>query len=390
MRGEGEHAHLLMNAVRDGADLLTVPGAVTVGGRGPAPLMVKNLDGCLPARDLIPPRVRRKYFFPDMDPCESIEFSRGCPWDCNFCSAWTFYGRSYRKASPEAVVADLRSMAAPNAIIVDDVAFVHPEHGMAVADAIEKANIRKQFLLETRTDVFLKNPEVFARWVRLGLRWLFFGFDAIDDESLKSFRKRMKPNSNVEALELARKIGVPGVIINIIIDPNWEERDFARVREWAAQVPEHVSLTIQTPYPGTETWLTDARNLTTTDYRLFDVKHAVLPTRLPLAKFYEECVTTEKFLYHKHFKGGTRGLIRTLPGLCLEQIRRGQTNFAWMLWKYTFSRIYDPRERLRHHQVPVRYHVSRPHQSESAGSQPDLEKLYVHLPVVASSGKHGR
>ena len=27
----------------------------------------------------------------------SIEFTRGCPWDCSFCSAWTFYGRSYRQ-----------------------------------------------------------------------------------------------------------------------------------------------------------------------------------------------------------------------------------------------------------------------------------------------------
>jgi len=35
----------------------------------------------------------------------SIEFTRGCPWNCSFCSAWTFYGRSYRQMAPEAAAA---------------------------------------------------------------------------------------------------------------------------------------------------------------------------------------------------------------------------------------------------------------------------------------------
>ena len=38
-----------------------------------------------------------KYFIGVLDPAASIEFTRGCPWDCSFCSAWTFYGRSYRQ-----------------------------------------------------------------------------------------------------------------------------------------------------------------------------------------------------------------------------------------------------------------------------------------------------
>ena len=58
----------------------------------------------MPARDLL--GHRRKYFLGSLDPCASIEFSRGCPWDCTFCSAWTFYGRSYRTVSPPRVVSD--------------------------------------------------------------------------------------------------------------------------------------------------------------------------------------------------------------------------------------------------------------------------------------------
>jgi magnesium-protoporphyrin IX monomethyl ester (oxidative) cyclase len=47
-----------------------------------------------------------------------------------------------------------------------------------------------------------------------------------------------------------------------------------------------VHLTVSTPDPGTETDRI-GRQLTTLDYRLFDIQHAVLLTRLPLTKFYE-------------------------------------------------------------------------------------------------------
>jgi radical SAM superfamily enzyme YgiQ (UPF0313 family) len=47
----------------------------------------------------IAPHVLEQYFIGELDPCASIKFTRGCPWDCSFCSAWTFYGRSYRKVA---------------------------------------------------------------------------------------------------------------------------------------------------------------------------------------------------------------------------------------------------------------------------------------------------
>src|SRR4029077_7415808 len=93
VRGEGEAAiPPLFAPPGAGRNLAAVPGAVTASGRGPAPGFVHSLDDLLPARDLL--RHRRKYFLGVLDPCASIEFSRGCPWDCSFCSAWTFYGRS--------------------------------------------------------------------------------------------------------------------------------------------------------------------------------------------------------------------------------------------------------------------------------------------------------
>src|SRR5207248_6965585 len=129
LKGEGEAALgslLEAAAQRDARGLLEVPGVVTRDGQGPPPGFAKSLDDVIAARDLL--RHRRKYFIGVLDPCASIEFSRGCPWDCSFCSAWTFYGRSYRLLSPERVIEDLRRIREPGIFIVDDVAFVQERH----------------------------------------------------------------------------------------------------------------------------------------------------------------------------------------------------------------------------------------------------------------------
>src|SRR6266571_4974008 len=192
---------------------------------------------------------------------------------------------------------------------------------MAIGRAIEKRGIHKQYYLETRCDVLLRNREVFAYWRRLGLRYLFLGLEAIDEEGLKLHRKRVSPSASFEALEVARSLGLT-VAINIIADPDWDERRFATIRDWAMTVPEIVHLTVGTPYPGTETWMTESRRLTTLDYRLFDVQHAVLPTRLPLRRFYEELVKTQAILSRKHLGVAA---IRQTASLALGLLLRGQT-----------------------------------------------------------------
>jgi hopanoid C-3 methylase len=138
LKGEGEPGIVkLIEAVAGDRDAITkVPGAVTADGEGPRPGFVEHLDEIRPARDLV--RHRRKYFIGVLDPCASIEFSRGCPWDCSFCSAWTFYGRSYRLLGPDRVVEDLASIREPGAFIVDDVAFIQQRHGFAIGEAIAR------------------------------------------------------------------------------------------------------------------------------------------------------------------------------------------------------------------------------------------------------------
>jgi magnesium-protoporphyrin IX monomethyl ester (oxidative) cyclase len=370
VRGEGEGiVPQLLEAMHDTA-LATLPGVVTPSGMGPPPVLLDTIDQHMPARDLT--RKRHKYFIGVLDPCASIEFTRGCPWDCAFCSAWTFYGRSYRQTSPDMAAADLARIQEPNVFIVDDVAFIHPEHGMAIGQEIARRGIRKQYYLETRCDVLLKNRDVFAYWKQLGLLYLFLGLEALDTDTLRLHRKRVTPDENMQALEVARELGLI-VAINLIADPAWDEEHFRLVREWAVSVPEIVHLTVNTPYPGTETWYTEARQLTSLDYRLFDVQHAVLPTTLPLPRFYQELVQTQAILNRKHLGFAA---LRGVGTLALRLLLQGQTNFLHMLWK--FRQVYNPERQYADHLRQATYTLSPPQAQEMA--RPRSAELYIHTP----------
>ena len=381
LRGEGEAAApALLAAIAGGGDLALVPGAVTAHGRGATPAFVHSLDDLLPARDLL--RHRRKYFLGVLDPCASVEFSRGCPWDCSFCSAWTFYGRSYRVKSPERVIDDLKSIREPGVFIVDDVAFIQERHGLELGEAIASAGIKKRYYLETRGDVLLRNKEVFKFWSKIGVSYMFLGLEAIDDEGLVKYRKRVPLGRNFEALEYARSLGIH-IAINLIADPDWDHERFRIVREWCVEQPEIVNISVNTPYPGTESWLTEERRLATRDYRLFDIQHTVLPTRLPQREFYEELVQTQRAIYSKHL--GWRQISKA-AGLATRLLLRGQTNFVKSMFK--MNSVYRPELLLADHARPVDYQIPLPPRRDPADETAATSgrSLYIHAP----RGRAGR
>jgi len=271
--------------------------------------------------------------------------------------------------SPEKAVEDLMRIREPGVFIVDDVAFIQGGHGLAIGEAIARRGIKKKYYAETRADVLLKNKEVFRFWRDLGLEYLFVGTEAIDEEGLKKVRKRVSADKNREALEFARSIDIT-VAINIIADPDWDRKRFEVIRQWCLEIPEIVNISVQTPYPGTETWHTESRRLATRDYRLFDIQHAVLPTRLPLQEFYGELVKTQQVLNMKHL--GWNGL-KSSARIALGHLMRGQTNFLKMLWK--FNSVYNPHLQMADHWMPVKYEIEPP---PPARESVDQRKLFIH------------
>lgn len=377
VKGEGERvvANLLSALEQDRHALSTLPGCVTMAGEGPPPQFVTSLDDCQPARDLL--RHRRRYFIGVLDPCASIEFTRGCPWDCSFCSAWTFYGRSYRAVGTDRIIEDLQRIREPGVFIVDDVAFIQADHGLAIGDAIARNGIHKQYYLETRGDVLLRNKDVFRFWTRLGLKYMFLGIEAIDEEGLKTYRKRTSLGKNFDALEFARSLGIT-VAINLIADPDWDRERFETIRRWCLEIPEIVNISVNTPYPGTESWVTESRKIQTQDYRLFDIQHAVLPTKLSLPEFYDELVKTQRILNSKHLGWAA---LKSTAKIAAGHLLRGQTNFVKMLWK--FNSVYHPALQLSDHARPVTYEMTLP---RSRSDVANASLLYIH----PARGRHGR
>ncbi|MGR9100133.1 MAG: hopanoid C-3 methylase HpnR [Gammaproteobacteria bacterium] len=371
LKGEGESGvPLLLQALaEDRNNVHAVPGVCTPDGEGPQPSFVADLDGVSPARDLL--RHRRKYFLGMLDPCASIEFSRGCPWDCSFCSAWTFYGRSYRVMSAEKVVEELERVREPGVFIVDDVAFIQEKFGFEIGEALARKGVKKEYYLETRGDVLLRNKDVFRFWKELGMKYMFLGVEAIDEEGLTKYRKRVSLSKNFEALEFARSLGII-VAINIIADPDWDKDRFKTIRDWCMEIPEVVNISINTPYPGTESWLTESRKLNTRDYRLFDIQHAVLPTKMPLEEFYRELVNTQKVLFTKHM-GWTA--VRKTASTIGRHLLRGQTNFVRSLWK--FDSVFDPRLQMADHGMPVQYRMTPPPRTVQTVN---AKSIYIHQP----------
>jgi magnesium-protoporphyrin IX monomethyl ester (oxidative) cyclase len=142
-------------------------------------------------------------------------------------------------------------------------------------------------------------------------------------------------------------------------------------------VPEIVHLTVMTPYPGTEIWHTQSRELTSLDYRLFDIQHAVVPTTLPLPVFYRELVKTQGILARKHL--GVAAVAQTL-GIMGNHLLHGQTNFARMLWK--FNKVYNADRQYADHLQDVHYELPRPVHHDIG--RRERRELYVHQPA----GRH--
>jgi radical SAM superfamily enzyme YgiQ (UPF0313 family) len=312
--GDGEEVMPpLVAALQNGSDLTKVAGLhVNVGGvwrfTGEA-FARRNLDDLpLPARHLIA-RYADHYYINFRKPLALLETARGCPFKCNFCSVWKFHESTFREKSPARVVKELEQITAPNVFITDDIFWMNVKRGEEMANQIKAAGIRKYFTVQTRTDIIVKFPKLVEQWKDCGDLAIFLGLESVTDEGLAAVNKKNKACNNVRAIEILKDLGV-GFTPNFIVDPNWDRDDFKRLRDWIEEMGAFNSgFSILTPLPGTDLWDDVKQNVTTENWEMYDIVHAVLPTKLSLEDFYDEYSGLWRHALNVRYKH--RGRMRT-------------------------------------------------------------------------------
>jgi magnesium-protoporphyrin IX monomethyl ester (oxidative) cyclase len=294
--GEGEITAVeLASAFDRGDDPSVVPGVLTLANRSrgflPRPF-VDDLDALpLPDRRLTL-RYRRRYHHGFSTPSACVETTRGCPFDCNFCSIWVFYQRRARRRSAARIVEDLEQVARlgeRNVFFTDDIAFLQRDAYEELADRIERKHLDFHYACETRADLVVKYRDLFRRWKDIGMDTIFLGVEKVDDDGLDSVRKRTKggANTNLDAIDALRAADITPMT-SLIADPDWGDDDFERLERFVVQTDlPNPTFTILTPLPGTELWQSAKDRLVTDDYAYFDVIHLVLRARLGAERFYQ-------------------------------------------------------------------------------------------------------
>ena len=333
--GDGEEIlPPLAGALDRGDDPAAIAGLVVNRGErqlstAPAP-MRDDLDTmALPARHLIS-RYAPSYYINFRKPLALMETARGCPWKCNFCSVWKFHKSTFREKSPGRVVEELKGIEAPNVFITDDIFWLDVRRSEEMARAIKAAGIKKYFTVQTRTDIICKFPHLIEMWKECGSLAIFLGLESITDEGLAAVNKKNTAATNVRALSILKELGV-GYTPNFIVDPAWDHDDFARLRVWIEQTGAYNSgFSVLTPLPGTDLWETAKAQVTTHNWEMFDIVHAVIPTKLPLADFYEEYSRLWRHVLDVRYR--LRGRVRTYVQIglavatgkvALSDVRRG-------------------------------------------------------------------
>ena len=316
----------LLTAYEEGRDLATVPGIIvnTEDGQqsgGPAPARTPLDELPLPARHLIKDYAS-EYYINFRRPLAMLETARGCPFKCNFCSVWKFHESTFREKSPERVVEELAQIEAPNVFITDDIFWLDVKRGWDLAKAIRASGIRKHFTVQTRTDIICKFPDLIEEWKNCGRMTIFLGLEKVDDAGLQSVNKGNTAANNDRAIEILQDLDV-GYTPNFIVDPSWDRKDFAKLKRWVDKTGAYNSgFSVLTPLPGTDLWDEVKDDVTTHDWELFDIAHAVLPTKLPLDEFYAEYAGLWKHAtdvrYREH--GRLRTHLDLLAALALRKV----------------------------------------------------------------------
>jgi radical SAM superfamily enzyme YgiQ (UPF0313 family) len=269
VRGEGELTFReLVRAIEDGRRVDDIPGLsfrhdghFTHNPDRP----VSGLDGGqirLPNRRA---RVLRGYTMVGRQ-VDVVETSRGCTFDCSFCSIIEMRGRNFHTYSFDRVLADIRDARAHGArsiFIVDDNITLDVRRFEALCRAIIGAGLTDvDYLVQAMTSSIANHGHTLAPLMRqAGFRYVFLGIENILDEDLAFLRARAKNraradggpagNATIKAIDYLHRHKMYVVGGLIVGNPGDTRESVEANLDFARRYVDYPYIQHPTPYPRT-------------------------------------------------------------------------------------------------------------------------------------------
>ncbi len=271
VRGEGEAAMVeLVEAYLKGTSPLSEAGIVTretgdisIASRGtpvrgivrsPERPLEPDLDRIpFPARDLLPNqdyirhgRMKHGYAI------TSLMSTRGCPFQCEFCSNVVF-GTSYRERSAESVVDEVEqtlSFGYDRIHFADDVFTLNRERVHRICREIVRRRLHFGWECLGRVDSI--DGELASLMKRAGCERIFFGIESGSEEVLRLMNKRITTEKARLAVEAAHAAGLKTGAFFILFYPGETDETVLATLQFAGSLPlDYLSFTMPYPIPGT-------------------------------------------------------------------------------------------------------------------------------------------
>lgn len=259
--GEGEQTMLeLVTEAEGNLNLSKVDGiAYKQNGEGkarftPPRKFIQNLDNIpFPSRELFDNEAYKKYYSKNFGyTTTSVMTSRGCPFQCGFCSRPVF-GNEFRSRSASNIVDEMERVAAlgyGRVWFADDCFTLGRKRLLRICEEIIERRVKVGWECLSRVDTM--DNEVAGKMRKAGCVRVFFGIESGNNRILAMMKKSATVEQAKKAVEAIRQSEIQVGAFFIVGYPGEDSATLLDTVNFASKLPlDYLSFTMPYPIPGT-------------------------------------------------------------------------------------------------------------------------------------------